>query len=249
MDSVDFNTHVKFKNFPPLYTEQINNLTLSKQLEIWHKIINDEVITNYSLHKIGTETINFPPFKNEEIVRNVNVSFLALILEYLAEKQYAFYLHPIQLFCKKHNVTIWGALFLKKNHKGTTLFQIHDEYTKSLNAKDNKAETDEIDSLKKKRNLLVKSTFRFGVFPYPLSEMTNSVLECIKSQCTNRDIETIYHIFYSKKECNKDFNKFPEENLAFILSKLSVNNQITLSFNDSVPLDSLNNKNVGVQLL
>lgn len=224
-------------------------MTLSKQLEIWHKIINDEVTANYSLHKLGTASVNFPPFKNEEILRNVDVSFLALILGYLVEKQYAFYLHPIQFFCKKNNVSIWGALFLKKSHKGSTLYQIHQDYTKALNSKDNKVEGDEIESLKKKRNLLLKSKFNFGVFPYPLTEMANSVLECIKSQCTTRDIETVYHIFYSKRECNKDFNKFPEENLAFILSYLCVNNKLTLSFNDSVPLDSLNNKNVGLQLL
>ncbi|UKJ88773.1 hypothetical protein MACJ_002019 [Theileria orientalis] len=251
MDPIDFTTHDKFINFPPLYTEQINNATLSKQLDIWHKIINDDVTNDFKLYTLGTYSVDAPPFKNLHIHRNLNVAFLALILEYLVEKKYAFYLHPIHMYCENNNVTIWGALFANKKSVGSNLLQLHEEYGRTLDNGPRKSprNQDEVDVLKNRRDVLMKSNYKFGLFPYPLADMVDAVLSCIKSQCSNREIETVYYIFYNKRECNKDFNGFPEDHLAFLLSYLCSCNKISLSFNEGIPPSSLNNKNVGIQLV
>ncbi|EKX73310.1 conserved hypothetical protein [Theileria equi strain WA] len=250
-------THEAFVNFPPLYTEQINDTTLGKQLEIWWRIINKEVLSK-GINTLGIGSVDSPPFKNDGIGRGVNVTFLALILEYLADRGIAFYLHPIEVFCTQNKCTVWGALFINKRYKESNLYQCSNLYSqklKSSSAMEDKndpqksKDSQDIEKLKKRRDSIIESNYNFGIFSCTVRGMCEAVMECIKLQCTSRDIETVYHLFYNKSDWNEGLNNIPEPHLAFILSTLAYETKISISCNQSVSVNTLTNKQVGIQLI
>ncbi|EDO05544.1 ESCRT-II complex subunit family protein [Babesia bovis T2Bo] len=246
MDDEETNVYTEYANFPPLYTEQINDLVLSKQLEIWESIVRRS-IAKHGAYIINEESNEKPPFYNPDINRKVKRSFMVLIGQHLIERGYGFYIHSIKRFCIDNGCTIWYALCLNKDSKNNKLCSIHDQKYQTFSKV--KAHDTNITTLKRKRDKLESDRIELGIFPKTLDETGEQVLDHVKSKLAANQVETLYFLFFWGGETTKRYNSWAEEHIAFILATLVQKQKIAIIPSDPAFTKTLSSKQVGVQLL
>ncbi|KAK1442455.1 hypothetical protein BgAZ_404850 [Babesia gibsoni] len=234
-----------FRNFPPLYTEQINDVTLSKQLAIWESFIRSSFGEN-ELFTINVDDNDHVPFKNTVIQRMISRNFMILIAQHMVERGYAYYYHKIKSYCKTHGCSIWGSLFISKKFRASILRNIHDEECIRISSSVGESEN-AISTLKVKRDLLIDHAIAIGVFGKTIEETANDVLTYIKTQISANQVETPYYLFLGERDATKPFRLWPEEHIAIIISTLAMQKRIlvTSCLNDDI--NTLDSKHVGLQ--
>ncbi|CDR98123.1 -Vacuolar protein-sorting-associated protein 25 [Babesia bigemina] len=236
-----------FRDFPPLYTEQINDATLSKQLEVWEGLICWQFNSN-GLHIINSNIMDVYPFSNTKINRRVSRDFMVLIAQHMVERGFGFYLHSITEFCKLNDCSVWGALCFGKTGKSNKVRSLHEqEYQKIISKAKNGGSL--VENLKERRKYMVTNTIAVGVFGKTIDETAEEVLCYLKLQLSGNQVETPYYLFYAERESTRQFRSWPEEHVAFIISTLATQKRIVVTANETVYCKNLNSKELGVQVI
>ncbi|ORM41241.1 uncharacterized protein BXIN_0897 [Babesia sp. Xinjiang] len=247
MDIKAPDVYKQYQNFPPLYTEQINDVVLSKQLEIWETLIRKES-SEHRLYVINVDDVGVYPFYNAKINRKLKRDFLTLIAQHMVEKGCGFYLHTIKRFCKENECSVWYVLFIGRNSKINKLRALHDQEYQTITSKASKRDSN-IATLKLKRDILESKQVVVGVFSKTMQETADEVLRYLRSHLHASQVETPYFLFYGGRESTKPFSLWPEEHIAIIISTLVTQKQIALVLNETASARSLSSKQLGIQLI
>ncbi|GFE55904.1 tRNA nucleotidyltransferase [Babesia ovis] len=236
-----------FKEALDFQVKQINDVALSKQLEIWETLIRKET-NEHGLHVINVDNANVHPFHNEKINRKLKRCFMTLIAQHMVEKGCGFYLHTIKSFCKENQCSVWYALCIGKNAKSNKLMAIHDQQYQAVSAKIKEHKTN-IKELKNKRDSLVIENVEVGVFSKTLEETAEDVLQHLKLHLSPNQVETVYFLFLGEKESTKQFSAWSEEHIAIVLSSLVIQKRIDLVLSETVPKRNISSKQIGIKLV
>ncbi|KAK1936200.1 hypothetical protein X943_002031 [Babesia divergens] len=246
MDNDFCDVYERFRNFPPLYTEQINDVVLSKQLEVWEFFIRS-LSAKQSLFFINVDDSNIVPFNNIKINRMLKREFMTLIAQHLVERGYGYYHHVITSYCRNNECSVWGALFIGGKTRATQLANLHSqEYARVASRV--KPSDNSVTLLKAKRDCLANNPVIVGIYAKTIDETVNDVFLYLKGQLSGTQVETPYYLFWGERESTIPFRSWPEVHVALVISILVMHRKIVAISNDTVALKTLNSKQLGIQL-